>query len=64
MGFNPIRRDIMQNIALETNALEHERKRMQDEKVTKKQRAVGKILFWVLLILIVVAIGIYVSIHL
>lgn len=65
MGFSPIRRDnIMQNIALETNSLEQERKRMQGEKVTKKQRVLGKILFWALLILLVVAIGIYVSMHL
>lgn len=65
MGINPIRRDnIMQNLALETNALEHERKRMQGEKVTKKQQAVGKILFWAMLILLLAAIGIYVSMHL
>ena len=65
MGMNPIRRDnIMQNLALETNALEYERKRMQGEKVTKKQRIVGKILFWSLLILLMAAIGIYVLMHL
>ena len=65
MGINPIRRDnIMQNLALETNALEYERKRMQGEKVTKKQQIVGKILFWTLLILLVAAIGVYVSMHL
>ena len=65
MGMNPIRRDnIMQNLALETNALEYERKRMQGEKATKKQKTVGKILFWTLLVLLVAAIGIYVSMHL
>lgn len=65
MGINPMRRDnIMQNLALETNALENERKRMQGEKITKKQQTVGKILFWTLLILLVAAIGIYVSMHL
>ena len=65
MGMNPIRRDnIMQNLALETNALEYERKQMQGEKVTKKQQIVGRILFWLLLILLVAAIGVYVSMHL
>lgn len=65
MGMNPIRRDnIMQNLALETNALEYERKRMQGEKVTKKQQIVGRILFWSLLILLMAAIGIYVLMHL
>lgn len=65
MGMNPIRRDnIMQNLALETNALDYERKRMQGEKVTKKQQIVGKILFWSLLVLLVAAIGVYVLMHL
>ena len=65
MGMNPIRRDnIMQNLTFETNLLEHDRKRMQGEKATKKQQTVGKILFWTLLILVVAAIGIYVSMHL
>ena len=65
MGMNPIRRDnIMQNLALETNALEYECKRMQGEKVTKKQQIVGKILFWSLLILLMAAIGVYVLMHL
>ncbi len=65
MGINPIRRDnIMQNMALETNALEHERKRMQGEEVTKKQRTMGMIVFWTLLIVLVAAIGIYISMHL
>ena len=65
MGMNPIRRDnIMQNLALETNALDYERKRMQGEKVTKKQQIVGKILFWLLLVLLVAVIGVYVSMHL
>ena len=65
MGMNPIRRDnIMQNLALETNALEYDRKRMQGEKVTKKQQIVGKILFWSLLVLLVAVIGVYVSMHL
>ena len=65
MGINPIRRDnIMQNLARETTLLEHDRKRMQGEKVTEKQQTVGKILFWTLLVLLVAAIGIYVSMHL
>lgn len=55
--------NMMLNIAQETNALEHERKREQ-KKLSKRQREAGKLLFWTLLALLVIFIGIYVLAHL
>lgn len=65
MGMNPIRRDnVMQNMALEANMLENERKRSRGEPVTPAKRAMGKICFWVLMIAIVAIVGIYIAMHL
>jgi len=65
MGINPIRRDnIMQNMALEVNALEHERKRDVGEQKSKGKQRVGKIVFFVLLAVLLVIVGAYVIYHL
>ncbi|MCD8013832.1 MAG: hypothetical protein LUG99_11760 [Lachnospiraceae bacterium] len=65
MGINPIRRDnIMQNMALEANALEHERKRGAGEQGSKGRQRAGRIVFFVLLAILLVIVGIYVICHL
>lgn len=65
MGINPIRRDnIMQNMTLEVNALEHERKRDVGEQKAKGKQRVGKIVFFVLLAVLLVIVGAYVIYHL
>ncbi|MCD8397980.1 MAG: hypothetical protein LUD12_12515 [Lachnospiraceae bacterium] len=64
MGMNPIRRDnIMQNMALETNALEHERKRDAGEQKSKGKQRAGKIAFVVLLAVLFVIVAAYVIYH-
>ncbi len=64
MGMNPIRRDnIMQNMALEANALEYERKRDASEQKSKGNQRIGKIVFFVLLVVLLVIVGVYVIYH-
>ncbi len=64
MGMNPIRRDnIMQNMALEVNALEYERKRDASEQKSKGKQRIGKIVFFVLLVVLLVIVGVYVIYH-
>ncbi|MCD7745591.1 MAG: hypothetical protein LUI13_09980 [Lachnospiraceae bacterium] len=64
MGINPIRRDnIMQNMALEANALEHERKRAASEQKAKGKQRTGKIVFFVLLVVLFVTVIAYVMYH-
>ncbi len=65
MGSSSGRRDnMMQNMAMEVNAMEHERKRSQNEKPTKKQQTIGRIAFGVILLLVVIIIGAFVVCHL
>lgn len=54
----------MQNMALEANALEHERKRDAGEQRTKGKQRAGKIVFFVLLAVLLVIVGAYVIYHL
>lgn len=53
----------MQNMALETNALEHERKRDAGEQKSKGKQRAGKIAFFVLLAVLLVIVGVYVIYH-
>lgn len=56
--------NLMQNMALNVNAYEHERQREVMQLPSKAGQKAGKIAFWVLLAVVCVAVACYIAMHL